>query len=140
MRFRVPLRLKSTSSLALAAAASWLGVGRCLRLPAVSLARRGDQVAGLSADLIGIGDPAGGLNGGARAHIPFPRGLDGVAVAEQALRMTEKTGRFRLKKNYPVWLPAYAYSSGQAKSRWSPRQACEQRSINADPLAIPRNI
>lgn len=108
MRFRVPLRLKSTSSLALAAAASRLGVGRCLRLPTVSFACRGDQAAGLRlrADQAGlpaesarIGDPAGVLNGGDRARIPFPRGLDGVAVAESAPRISGKTGRFRQPKN-----------------------------------------
>lgn len=106
MRFRVPLRLKSTSSLALVAAASWLGVwGRCLRLPAVSPVRRGDQVAGLrlradqaglSADSPGIDDPSGVLNGGCRAHAPFPRGGNGVDVAEFAPRMSGKISLFRL--------------------------------------------
>ena len=108
MRFRVPLRLKSTSSLALAAAAPWLGVGRCLRLPTVSLSHRGDQAAGLrlrahqtalSAESPRIGDPAGVLNGGVRDHIPFPRGLNGVAVAESAPRISGKISLFRLPKN-----------------------------------------
>ena len=108
MRFRVPLRLKSTSSLAVATAASWQGVGRCLRLRAVSLVRRGDQAAGLRlradqaglpADSPGIGDRAGVLNGGDRARIPFPRGLDGVAVAESAPRISGKTGSFPQPKN-----------------------------------------
>ena len=108
MRFRVPLRLKSTSSLALAAAISRLGVGRCLRLPTLSVARRGAQKAGLhlradqaglSADFPGIDDPAGVLNGGDRARIPFPRGLDGVAVAESDPQISGKKGRFRLPEN-----------------------------------------
>jgi hypothetical protein len=109
MRFRVPLRLKSTWSLALPAAASWLGVaGRCLRLPDVSLVCRCDQVAGLrlgagqaglSADFPGIDDPAGVMHGGIRANIPFPRGLDGVAVAESDPRISGKISLFRLPKN-----------------------------------------
>lgn len=107
MRFRVPLRLKSTSSLALVAAASWQGVGRCLRMPDVSLVCRGNQVAGLrlradpaglSADFPSIGDRAGVLNGGDQASIPFSRGLDGVAVAESTPRISWKKGRFRLSK------------------------------------------
>ena len=107
MRFRVPLRLKSTSSLAVATAASWQGVGRCLQLPDVSLVCRGDQVAGLrlgagqaglSADSPVIGNPAGVLNGGVRAHVPFPRGMDGVAVAESAPRMSGKISLFRLSE------------------------------------------
>ena len=106
MRFRVPLRLKSTSSLALAAA-SRLGVGRCLQLPTVSLACRGDQAAGLRlrADQAGlpaesprIGDPAGVLNGGDRARIPVSRGSDGVAVVESAPRMSGKISLFRLSE------------------------------------------
>ena len=127
MRFRVPLRLKSTSSLALATAASWLGVGRCLRLRAVSHVRRGDQVAGLrlragqaglSADFPGIGDPAAVLNGGHQARIPFSRGLDGVAVAESDPRTSAETGHFRLpKKMRPVLPAAYAYSIGDRALR-----------------------
>ena len=127
MRFRVPLRLKSTSSLAVVAAASWLGVGRCLRLPTVSLACRGDQAAGLRlrADQAGlpaesprIGDPAGVLHGGARAHVPFPRGLQGVAVAESAPRISGKTGSFRQpKKERPVLQAAYAYLIGDRNLR-----------------------
>ena len=103
MRFRVPLRLKSTSSLALAAAISRLGVGRCLRLPTLSVARRGAQKAGLhlradqaglSADFPGIDDPAGVLNGGDRARIPWSRGMDGVAVAKSAPRISEENKPF----------------------------------------------
>ena len=122
MRFRVPLRLKSTSSLAVATAASWQGVRRCLRLPTVSLTRRGDQAAGLrlradqatlSAGLIGIGNPAGVLHGGVRAHVPFPRGRQGLAVAESAPRISGKTGSFRQpKKERPVLQAAYAYLIG----------------------------
>ena len=122
MRFRVPLRLKSTSSLALAAAISRLGVGRCLRLPTLSVARRGAQKAGLhlradqaglSADFPGIGDPAGVLNGGDRARIPISRGSDGVAVVESAPRVSGKISLFRLpKKERPVLPAAYAYSGG----------------------------
>jgi hypothetical protein len=109
MRFRVPPRVRCTSSLALPAAASWLSAfGRCLRLPAVSLVRRGDQVAALqlradqaalSADFPGIDDPAGVLNGGDRARIPCPTGMDGVAVSESAPRISQKKSRFRLQQN-----------------------------------------
>jgi len=109
MRFRVPPRVRYPSSLAFAAAASWLGVlGRCLRLPAVPLARRADQVAtlrlradkaGPPAESPGIGDHAGVLNGGDRARTPFPRGMDGGAVSESAPRLSQKTGRFRRPKN-----------------------------------------
>lgn|GEM_PF-4882463 len=111
MRFRVPLRLKSTSSLALVAAAPWLGVGRCLQLPTVSLARRGGQAAGLRlcadqaglpADFPSIGNPAGMMNGGVRASIPLSRGLQGVAVAESAPRMSGKISLFRLPKKNSV--------------------------------------
>jgi hypothetical protein len=104
MRFRVPPRVRCTSSLAFAAAASWQGgLGRCLRWPTVSLSRRDDQKptlrlradpAGLSADFPGIGDRAGVLNGGDRARIPFSSELDGVAVADANLKISEKTGRF----------------------------------------------
>lgn len=59
---------------------------------------RADQ-AGLSADFPGIGDPAGVLNGGVRAPVPFPRGLEGVAVAESDPRMSGKISLFRLPKN-----------------------------------------
>jgi len=128
MRFRVPLRLKSTSSLALPAAASRLGVaGRCLRLPTVSLARRGGQVAGvrlraehvgLSAGFQGIGELAGVLNGEAQTHIPLSRGLDGFAIAEPAPRISQKTSRFRPpKKQRPVLPATYAYSIGDRALR-----------------------
>ena len=122
MRFRVPLRLKSTLSLAVATAASRLGVRRCLRLPTVSLACRGDQAAGLRlrADQAGlpaesprIGDPAGVLHGGARAHVPFPRGLQGVAVAESAPRISGKTGSFRQPKKR-----ASGFAGGLRLSHW----------------------
>ena len=59
---------------------------------------RADQ-AGLSADFPGIGDPAGVLHGGVRARIPFPRELDGFAVAESAPRLSGKISLFRQPKN-----------------------------------------
>ena len=109
MRFRVPPRVRGTSSLAFAAAASWLSAfGWCLRLPTISLAHRGDQVAGLRlradpagppADFPGIGIPAGVLNGGDRARIPLSRASKEVAVAESDRRISEKTGLFRMPEN-----------------------------------------
>jgi len=61
------------------------------------LGLRAEQ-ARTSAGLPGIGDPAGVLNGGGRALIPFSRGLVGVVVAESAPQLSGKQGRFRLSE------------------------------------------
>jgi len=110
--------LKSTSSLALAAAASWLVVRQGFRLRAVSLARLGDQVAGLrlragqaelSAESPRIGDPAGVLNGGARANIPFSRGWMESPFANPPRDFPEKLDFFACRKIFrPILQEAYA--------------------------------
>jgi len=141
MRFRVPPRVRYPSSLAFAAAASWLGAfGRCLRLPTVSLARRGDQVAGLrlraekaglSSDFQGSCELAGALNGGDRARIPFSRGLGGVAIAESAPRTPKKTARFRRPKNI-----SSDFAGSLRLVHWgsSPPEGYFERSYQAEPI------